>query len=75
MVPILQSDIGAEKVSVWTASLNSGRPLRAVWLTNTSSETLDAGIQRAGGRNLFADKACFDAIKRASDGCLHMQPT
>jgi len=63
MVPILQSDIGAEKVSVWTASLNSGRPLRAVWLTNTSSETLDGGNFSVLEDEIFAGQGLLDAIK------------
>jgi Carboxypeptidase regulatory-like domain len=63
MVPILQSEIGAEKVSVWTASLNSGRPLRAVWLTNTSSETLDGGNFSVLEDEIFAGQGLLDAIK------------
>jgi hypothetical protein len=63
MVPILQSDIHAEKVSVWTASLNSGRPLRAVWLTNTSSETLDGGNFSVLEDEIFAGQGLLDAIK------------
>jgi hypothetical protein len=63
MVPILQCDIGAEKVSVWMASLNSGRPLRAVWLTNTSSETLDGGNFSVLEDEIFAGQGLLDAIK------------
>ncbi len=63
MVPILQSDIGVEKVSVWTASLNSGRPLRGVWLTNTSSETLDGGNFSVLEDEIFAGQGLLDAIK------------
>jgi len=63
MVPILQCDIGAEKVSVWTASLNSGRPLRALWLTNTSSETLDGGNFSVLEDEIFAGQGLLDAIK------------
>jgi len=63
MVPILQCDIGAEKVSIWTASLNSGRPLRAVWLTNTSGETLDGGNFSVLEDEIFAGQGLLDAIK------------
>jgi hypothetical protein len=63
MVPILQCDIGAEKVSVWMGSLNSGRPLRAVWLTNTSSETLDGGNFSVLEDEIFAGQGLLDAIK------------
>jgi len=63
MVPILQCDIGAEKVSVWTAALNSSRPLRAVWLTNTSSDTLDGGNFSVLEDEIFAGQGLLDAIK------------
>jgi hypothetical protein len=63
MVPILQCDIGAEKVSVWSASLNSSRPLRAVWLTNTSSETLDGGNFSVLEDEIFAGQGLLDPIK------------
>ena len=63
MVPILQCDIEAEKVSVWTASLNSNRPLRAIWLTNTSSETLDGGNFSVLEDEIFAGQGLLDAIK------------
>lgn len=43
LVPILNADVTAEKVSLWTRASGSGRPLRAVWLTNTSGLTLDGG--------------------------------
>src|SRR5260370_42568450 len=83
MVPILQCDIGAEKVSVWTASLNSSRPLRAVWLTNTSSETLDGGNFSALEDEIFAGQALLDAIKPgerrllsyATDLCMLVRPS
>jgi hypothetical protein len=63
MVPILQTEIRAEKVSVWTASLNSGRPLRGVWLTNTSSETLDGGNFSVLEDEIFAGQGLLDPIK------------
>jgi hypothetical protein len=63
MVPILQTEIRAEKVSLWTASLNSGRPLRGVWLTNTSSETLDGGNFSVLEDEIFAGQGLLDAIK------------
>jgi len=63
MVPILQCVIGAEKVSVWMASLNSSRPLRAVWLTNTSDETLDGGNFSVLEDEIFAGQGLLDAIK------------
>lgn len=43
LVPIAQTDIQAEKVSLWNSTAQAGRPLRALWLTNTSALTLDGG--------------------------------
>src|SRR6266849_1031921 len=63
MVPILQSEINAEKVSLWNASLNSSRPLRGVWLTNSSSETLDGGNFSVLEDNIFAGQGLLDPIK------------
>src|SRR6266404_3326771 len=39
LVPILQTDIAAEKVSLWSESLGVARPLRALWVNNASSLT------------------------------------
>jgi carboxypeptidase family protein len=63
MVPILQTEINAEKVSLWNASLNSIRPLRGVWLTNSSSETLDGGNFSVLEDNIFAGQGLLDPIK------------
>ena len=41
MVPIVQARVEAEKVTLWNPRERS--PLRALWLTNTSGLTLDAG--------------------------------
>ncbi len=43
LVPIVQVPVAAEKVSLWNSSLNSPRPLHALWLTNSSALTLDEG--------------------------------
>jgi chaperonin cofactor prefoldin len=41
MVPILQTKIDAERVTLW--SQQQPTPLRALWITNTSKLTLDRG--------------------------------
>jgi hypothetical protein len=41
MVPIVQARVDAEKVTLWNA--NEPAPVRALWLTNSSGLTLDAG--------------------------------
>jgi len=43
LVPIVQSPIIAEKVSVWNQQSGLPRPQRALWLTNSSGLTLDGG--------------------------------
>jgi len=40
LVPIAQTEIEAEKVSLWNGMSGYGRPLRGLWLKNTSSLTL-----------------------------------
>jgi hypothetical protein len=42
LVPILQSRVEAEKVTLWTANANQA-PLRALWIKNASGQTLDSG--------------------------------
>jgi hypothetical protein len=63
MVPILQSEIRAEKVSLWTADRNYGHPLRGVWLSNTSGETLDGGNFSVIEDEIFAGQGLLDPIK------------
>jgi hypothetical protein len=63
LVPILQTHIDAEKVSLWNDSLNSPRPLRALWLTNTSSLTLDGGSFSVLESEAFAGEGLTDAMK------------
>ncbi|HET9400553.1 MAG TPA: hypothetical protein VFO34_06350 [Candidatus Acidoferrales bacterium] len=61
MVPILQTRIDAEKVSVWNASEQA--PLRALWLNNTSSLTFDGGTFNVLEGDAFAGEGVMDPIK------------
>jgi hypothetical protein len=61
LVPILQSRIDAEKVSVWNPSESS--VLRALWLNNTSNLTLDGGSFNVLEGDAFAGEGLMDAIK------------
>jgi hypothetical protein len=63
LVPILQTDIAAEKVSLWSESLGVARPLRALWVNNASSLTLDGGSFSVLDSNTFAGEGFVDAIK------------
>jgi hypothetical protein len=63
MVPIVQSEIRAEKVSLWTGASNFGHPLRGVWLSNTSGATLDGGNFSVIDDEIFAGQGLLDPIK------------
>jgi hypothetical protein len=63
LVPIVQVHVTTEKVSLWNASLNSSRPLRALWLTNSSPLTLDGGSFSVLENEAFAGEGLTDAIK------------
>lgn len=63
LVPIVQVHVATEKVSLWNASLNSPRPLRALWLTNSSPLTLDGGSFSVLENEAFAGEGLTDAIK------------
>jgi hypothetical protein len=61
LVPILQSRIDADKVSVWNPSESS--VLRALWLENTSDMTLDGGSFNVLEGDAFAGEGLMQAIK------------
>ena len=61
LVPILQSRVDAEKVSVWNPSEKA--VLRALWLDNTSNLTLDGGSFNVLEGDAFAGEGLMDAIK------------
>jgi len=63
LVPILQTDIAAEKVSLWSESLGVARPLRALWVNNASALTLDGGSFSVLDSNTFAGEGLVEAIK------------
>ena len=60
MVPILQQDLPAEHVTLW--SRNDPRPLRAVWLENKSKLTLDSGSFSIFESGEFAGEGLLDPI-------------
>jgi hypothetical protein len=63
LVPIAQTDIVAEKVSLWSNTSGSGRPLRALWLKNTSPLTFDGGSFSVLENEVFAGEGITDALK------------
>jgi hypothetical protein len=63
LVPIVQAHVAAEKVSLWNDSLGSARPLRALWLTNSSSLTLDGGSFSVLEDEAFSGQGLLDPIR------------
>jgi hypothetical protein len=63
LVPIVQAHVTAEKVSLWNSELNSARPLRALWLNNSSGVTLDGGSFSILENEAFAGEGLTDSIK------------
>jgi hypothetical protein len=63
LVPIAQTEIDAEKVSLWSGTTGSGRPLRGLWLKNTSPLTLDGGSFSVLENEVFAGEGLTDPIK------------
>jgi hypothetical protein len=61
LVPILQSRIDAEKVTLWTAN-GSPPPLRALWIKNASGLTLDAGTFNIIDSGTFAGEGLIETI-------------
>jgi len=60
MVPILQQELPAEHVTLWTEK--ERRPLRAVWLKNDSKLTLDSGSFSIFESGEFAGEGLLDPI-------------
>jgi hypothetical protein len=61
LVPILQARVDAEKVTLWGPG--KPRPLRALWLTNSSGLTLDGGTFSIQEAQTFAGEGLMDAIR------------
>lgn len=63
MVPILQTKIDAERVTLWSAKQPT--PLRALWITNTSKLTLDRGSFSIVEDGNFGGEGLLDPIHPA----------
>ena len=61
LVPIINAHIDAEKVTLWNGS--SGKPLRALWITNSSGLTLDSGTFNIIENNAFAGEGLIEPLK------------
>jgi hypothetical protein len=62
LVPILQAEVEAERVSLWNSAMGI-RPRRAVWLTNSSDLTLDGGSVALIEAGAFAGEGLLDTLK------------
>jgi hypothetical protein len=59
----VNAEVTAEKVALWNRSAGSGRPLRALWLTNASGLTLDGGSMAVIDGNAFAGEGLIESLK------------
>jgi hypothetical protein len=65
LVPILQSHVEAEKVTLWSSSDDEDSqhvPLRAIWFKNTSGQILDAGTFNILEGDTFAGEGLLESI-------------
>ena len=65
LVPIVQSPIDAEKVTLVTANENGGEdgtPLRALWVTNSSGLILDGGTFNILEEDSFAGEGIMEVL-------------
>lgn len=63
LVPILNAEVAAERISLWSRGAGTGRPLRGVWLTNSSALTLDGGSFSVVDGNAFAGQGLLESLK------------
>jgi hypothetical protein len=61
LVPIARAEVDADKVTLWSA--RTGRPVRAVWITNSSAMTLDGGTFSVIEDGAFAGEGLLEVIK------------
>lgn len=60
LVPILQTKLDAERVTLWSTTHST--PLRALWVTNTSNLTLDRGSFTIVENGNFGGEGLLDPI-------------
>jgi hypothetical protein len=62
LVPIVAASVEAERVSVWSAATGQ-RPRAAVWITNSTSNTLDGGSVSVLEDATFTGEGLVDPVK------------
>jgi hypothetical protein len=70
LLPILQSNIEIEKVSLFGASGNEMHPRLALWLKNSTGLTLDGGAVTIIDSNAFAGEGIIETIQPAENRLL-----
>jgi len=63
LVPIVSGRVTADKVSVWNPAAGSTRPLRALWVTNTTGLTLDGGSFTVVEDEAFAGEGLIEPLE------------
>lgn len=63
LVPIVNAEVSAEKVVLWNRGAGSGRPLRALWIANSTGYTLDGGSVAVIDGNAFAGEGLVEPLK------------
>lgn len=63
LVPILQARVEAEKVSLWNEESKEIR--RALWLSNSSGQTLDSGTFNIVDKDTFAGEGLIETVHPA----------
>jgi hypothetical protein len=63
LLPIIQSEVDGEKVSIFKAGSNESHPRLAFWLKNASRLTLDAGPVTIIDSNAFAGEGLIETIQ------------
>jgi hypothetical protein len=62
LIPILQAEIAADKISIFTANQGRANPKNAVWMENITGLTLDGGPFSINDSGLFAGEGLFETV-------------
>lgn len=65
LVPIISAPIEAERVALWRPQLPGNRPLRALWITNSTDDTFDGGSFSVMDGGAFAGEGLIEPLKPA----------
>jgi Domain of unknown function (DUF4139) len=62
MIPLLETEVDAERVTIWNPREFPGEPRRALWIKNTSNLTLDRGSFSAVEAGIFGGEGQLDLL-------------